>query len=92
MAGSNPGQILGWPDPAQTKQIALLAEKLVKNRPKSAARTGPWPKKASPNQTFAKKGQPEPDPGQKKVARPSPRVRHEEIAGEPEPLLNVFHL
>ena len=45
-----------WPDPARTKKIELLAEKLVKNGQKYAKIGGPnWPE--------AKKGRPEPDPG-----------------------------
>ena len=31
---TRPGPDFGWPDPARTKKIALLAEKLVKNGPK----------------------------------------------------------
>ena len=54
-----------WPGPTRTKKIALLAEKLVKNGPKSTKIGGPnWP--------VAKKGQPEPDPGQKRPARTRP--------------------
>ena len=31
---TRPGPDFGWPDPARTSKIALLAEKLVKNWPK----------------------------------------------------------
>ena len=76
-----------WPDPiwarfwvarpsSNQKKLHFqlkIWSKMGQNRPKSVARTGPWPKKASPSPTQAKKGQP--DLGQKKSGPTQPYLR-----------------
>ena len=74
-----PGPDFGWPNPARTSKIALLAKKFVKNRQKCAkkgqklaARSGLWPKYASPNLTRAKTRGLKPDPHHEKSGPTQP--------------------